>query len=153
DASTEDAEDADGDARGRVAFPEAWDGRASLGLDRLQAAHVRPGTRAPEPEPPGRIPDATESLARRLDRMVLGGRPTLGVVARRGVDQDVAVLRRRHLATGAELLAGLASTAAARAPAADVAQAWHAAAVYERAVGRRLGSARWLAGAPAERGA
>jgi hypothetical protein len=106
-----------------------------------------------EPQPPGRIPDATESLARRLDRMVLGGRPTLGMVARRGVDQDVALLKRRHLATGAELLTALASTAAGRTPVADVAERWHAAAVYERAVGRRLGSARWLAGAPADRGA
>ena len=131
---------------GDLELPSSWGGRANLGLDRLARAHLHPRESPSRRERSHRTPDVVEPLGRRLDRMVLGGRLTLGVAARRGVDQDIAVMRRRHLATGASLLAELATVASDRTPGTALADRWLAATLYEQTVSQRLGAARWLAG-------
>jgi hypothetical protein len=78
--------------------------------------------------------------------MVLCGRLTLGVASRRGVDGDIATMRRRHLATGASLPAELATVASTRSSHLALAERRLAATVCERAVSQQLGAAPWLAG-------
>ena len=129
---------------GGLGLPRPWAGRANLGLDHLTRAHAGPSQPPPATTQRRPSPDVLDPLTRRLDRMVVGGRATMGETARHGVDEDVHLLRRRHLPTAAASLADLAEVAAARTDAAALADRWLAAVTYERAAHRRLSGIRWL---------
>lgn len=133
-------------AGGGLSLPARWNGRANLGFDRLTRAHAERRELVASRSSRRPSPDVLDPLTRRLERMVIGGRMTLGDTARKGVDQDVALLRRRHLRTGAAVLADLADVASARTDAAELADRWLAAITYERAATRRVAGARWLSG-------
>ena len=95
--------------------------------------------------------DPLERLRRRLARAVMGGQSTLGDVAWDSINKDAGLLRRMQLPTAAQLLTKLAVAArlggeksdANERHTDDIAQAWLAAATYERAASRRLARLRW----------
>ena len=137
-----------------AAFPTDWNGVVNLGLDRLAAAHLPAGGPTPIlglPSVPS--PDPVHPLDRRLQRLALGGRPTLAGTATPAVIVDVGRLRRAQLSAGASLLEQLhaavltserGATGEALVPAADsVARAWLAAAVYAEAARRSVTQAVW----------
>src|SRR6185369_8879874 len=68
-----------------LALPEALGGRLDLGFERLprSALGAEP---LPAVTPRHRTPDVLDPLMRRLDRLVIGGRSTLGEPSRRGVE-------------------------------------------------------------------
>ena len=134
------------DEGGGLSLPGAWAGRANLGLDHLTRGNAATSQPAPAIAPRQILPDVLDPLTRRLDRLVIGGRATMGDTSRRGVDQDIALFRRRHLRTAATSLADLASVAAARNDASALAESWLAAVTYERAAHRRISGHRWLEG-------
>jgi hypothetical protein len=128
---------------GDLHLPLAFGGHADLGIDRLSAAFLTPSIVPPIfPELP-ETPDPLLILRRRLRRVVTGGRRTVsapGVQAQ--LRADVAALRRAHLRTGADLLAGLLASAQAGErdlfgrlvlddPAA-LSRAWLTAGIYAR---------------------
>jgi hypothetical protein len=133
-------------AGGGLSLPPRWEGRANLGFDRLTRAHAERREPVATGSTARAAPDVLDPLTRRLERMVIGGRMTLAETARRGVLQDVALLRRRHLRTGAAVLANLAEVASARTDSAVLADRWLAAITYERAASRRVAGARWMSG-------
>ena len=126
-----------------LALPEALGGRLDLGFERLprSALGAEP---PPAVTPRHRTPDVLDPLMRRLDRLVIGGRSTLGEPSRRGVERDLIVLRRRHFPTGAAVLDALSSTAIGRTDQAQLAERWLAAVTYARVAHRRVAAARWL---------
>lgn len=133
-------------AEGGLDLPANWAGRVNIGLDSLTRSQVHAGA-APAVTPRGHsVPDVLDPLARRLERVVVGGRLTMGEAARPSIDREVAVLRRRHLPTAAAVLGDLAARSASRAPSAEVAECWLAAAVYEATAQRRLAVRRWISG-------
>jgi hypothetical protein len=137
-------------------LPSSWRGRINLGLDRLQRSYLAGGSTTPQGSlamAPTRESetDPLERMRRRLARVVIGGRSTLGDAAWDSINKDAGVLRREQLPTAAELLTQLA---AAVRPSGDgaranqgrgdnLARAWLAAATYERAASRRLARLRW----------
>ena len=135
---------ADGDGAG-LALPESLGGRIDLGFERLPRTALRREA-VPEVTPRHRTPDVLDPLMRRLDRLVVGGRSTLGEPSRRGVERDLVVLRRRHFPTGAAVLDALSVTAIGRTDQAQLAERWLAAVTYARVAHRRVAAARWLGG-------
>jgi hypothetical protein len=131
---------------GGLSLPRSWATRANLGLDRLARANAAPHEPAPPIAQRHVLPDVLEPLTRRLDRMVVGGRATMGDTSRRGVGQDIVLFRRRHLPTAAISLADLAVVATTRNDASALADSWLAAVTYERAAHRRISGNRWLVG-------
>ena len=135
---------ADGDGAG-LELPESLGGRIDLGFERLPRTALRREA-VPEVTPRHRTPDVLDPLMRRLDRLVVGGRSTLGEPSRRGVERDLVVLRRRHFPTGAAVLDALSVTAIGRTDQAQLAERWLAAVTYARVAHRRVAAARWLGG-------
>ena len=131
---------------GGLSLPRSWATRANLGLEHLTRANAEPSQPAPAITQRRPLPDVLDSLTRRLDRMVVGGRATMGDTARKGVEHDVVLLRRRHLVTAASSLADLAAVATARNDVSALAVSWLAAVTYERAAQRRISGNRWLVG-------
>lgn len=136
----------------RLAFPDAWHGRANLHYDRLA---VPP---AADPPPLADLPptdddDLLEPLRRRVQRVALGGVGTLPIDALAELDRDAAALADRALRGGAEALRDLGAivhgaartiTGARRAiDRGSFAQAWLRAALYDDAARRRLSLASW----------
>jgi hypothetical protein len=141
------------DGETRLAFPDAWHGRANLHYDAL--AVPAPGDVPPPPRLRiGPIAgDLLEPLRRRVERAALGGLATIPDHARAPIDRDAAALAERALRGGADVLRELAAaaTTAERAMtgarrAIDrprFARAWLRAAVYDDAARRRLAVASW----------
>jgi hypothetical protein len=128
-----------------LALPDALGGHLDLGFERVPRSALR---REPVPAvtPRHRTPDVLDPLVRRLDRVVVGGRSTLGEPSRRGVERDLVTLRRRHFPTGAAVLDALSATAIGRTDQAQLAERWLAAVTYARVAHRRVAAARWLGG-------
>ena len=124
-------------------LPASLTGRASLGLDTLP--RIVGGTRRTVDTPHRRRPaiDPLIPLERRLDRLVLGGRLTLGDPAASAVAAEAGMLRRRQLGTAADALLGLSLTARARGGSDDLAMAWLAADIYRRAARRIFATTAW----------
>jgi len=133
-------------AEGGLDLPANWAGRVNIGLDPLTRNQVHPGAPPVVRSHGHSVPDVLDPLARRLERVVVGGRLTMGDAARPSIDREIAVLRRRHLPTAAAVLSDLAASSVSRAPSADVAERWLAAAIYETTAQRRLAVRRWIAG-------
>ncbi|WP_326557499.1 hypothetical protein [Micromonospora sp. NBC_01796] len=135
-----------------LVLPARWSGRADLGFDRLHRSQVRvdptvPGVAA---GPGGVTGDpALHLLRRQVERVVDGGRAVQALAA-----EDGRRLRGARLDTGAVLLAELRDAAGfrdrdvfGRITADDgsaFAEAWLAAAVYERAASAAFTEASWL---------
>jgi hypothetical protein len=152
------------DGETRLAFPEAWQGRANVHYDRLAvpsptgaqasgAASVATVVAAPAIRARPVAGDLLEPLRRRLERVALGGLVTLPVHALPELERDAAVLADRALRAGADALRGLGAFAATaertmtgERRAVDrggFARAWLRAAVYDDAARRRLAVASW----------
>jgi hypothetical protein len=138
---------------GPLAFPEEWQGRCNLGLDRLVRAHLPEGGSGSAPAPPPASPvecGPLELLRRPLTRVVLGGRRALPSA---GVARECARLREYAMPGAAQLLAGLWRNCVpaerdlgGRLTAPDagpLARAWLAAGTYERAARLRLHRRHW----------
>ncbi len=134
-------------------LPETWGGRVNLGLDELKQAQVD-GAALPFMEwaPPA---DPLEPLRIRLNRGVVGGRVAIaagGHAARR----EAARLRGRLMPTASALVDELQRTAeevprdlrGARLPGApqQLAQAWLAAALFEREATQHRVRRAWAPG-------
>ena len=136
----------------RLAFPDAWHGRANLHYDRLSVpALAGGGVVGLQPaEPPE---DLLAPLRRRVERVVHGGLGTLPTHAMPEIDREAAGLAERALRGGGDLLRELATIAhdAGRAMTGErravdrraFARAWVRAALYEDAARRRLSVASW----------
>ncbi|MFD9129809.1 hypothetical protein, partial [Kitasatospora sp. NPDC059571] len=158
-------------AEATLRLPEAWQGRADLGYDRLQGMHfpsaeelraaaATDGAAAAGPDP---LADSPLWRVRRLVELaVSGGRRAAAESARSGDPRAAAAaLRRTGFHTAAELTAALVAEADRRGrdafgrltdPDADgYATAWLAAALHLTAAERELVRASWGAG-PAETG-
>lgn len=124
-------------------LPDEWRGRVNLGLDRLQPTHLPPPGAPPaasslrEAEAPV---DPLQSLARRLQQILLGGRSAVSAATWGGYKQDEATLRQRHMPTAADLLARLRES-----PPEGLAEAWLAARIYLTAAEAQLQKEAWLA--------
>lgn len=125
----------------RLVLPPEWGDRVCLGLDRLQSAHVVGSTRAPLVEITATTLDPLAPMRRRVHRLALGGRVTLGAAAVRGVEHERALLEKRHLGTASAVLAALVRAALERKQ--DLALAWLTASTYERTATRALRRASW----------
>jgi hypothetical protein len=138
-----------GDGRVRLALPPEWFGRANLGVDALQSAHVPGAERAPvelEPLPPDpAAPDPLAPLSRRLGQALTGGRVTQAEAAWSDIDRDVALLRRRQLPGAAARLEALRAASVRGLPDGRerFALAWMAARVYQVAARSRLARTGW----------
>ncbi|MFF9198358.1 hypothetical protein ACF09L_24395 [Streptomyces sp. NPDC014779] len=147
-------------AAATLRLPEAWQGRADLGYDRLQGEHFPHGTAraaAPGPVPAGPDPLADAPLwrvRRLLETGVAGGRRAVAE-AGRGTDAAAlaARLARAGLGGAADLARALTAEAGRRPrdafgrltdPSADAyARAWLASAVHLAAAERSLVAASW----------
>jgi hypothetical protein len=141
-------EEKPGDARLRL--PDDWGGRAMLGLDRLQAAHVagtspceavvavQESTRA----------DPLLALHRRVQRLALGGARSLPPSALPELLREGADVARRMMPAAAAILraiVGAVESPARSLERADaLARAWLAASTYEHRARREIESATWL---------
>jgi hypothetical protein len=126
----------------RLSLPEDWVGRVCLGLDQLQAAHVV-GAKA-EHAAMRRAEaacDPLEPLRRRIRRMALGGRGTIGPSAMPGIERECTELAKRHMTTAGAILNGLARAALRKD--ADIALAWLQAAAFDEAATRAIRRAAW----------
>ncbi|MGW3651222.1 hypothetical protein [Streptomyces sp. NPDC000878] len=141
-------------------LPSEWLGRADLGYDRIQGAHLPPPDAGPPaealtPSPPDPLADSPLWRVRRLVELaVAGGRGAVAEPARSGdPGRDGASLRRTGFHSAADLAAAL--TAAADRRTRDVfgrldeadpdryASAWLAAAVHLASTERALVQATW----------
>lgn len=143
----------------QLRLPEAWHGRCNVALDRLQRSQL---SRAePDAVSAPRTPrkpaiDPLAQVRRRVERAVLGGAATLPPGAAGEIAREVALLKRRQLAAGAQLLDRLARSAqwtrqdrfGTREPVdpGSFALAWLAIATYERAAREWLERETWLPG-------
>ena len=85
--------------------------------------------------------DPLAPVRRRLERLVLGGRGTLGAAALRSVEHERAALEKRQLGTASTVLHDLAGAALDRTR--DLALAWLVTSTYERTATRELRRAAW----------
>lgn len=132
----------------QLRMPARWAGRVNLGLDQL------PGRAEPAlvPSPlPNAGDDPLAALRRILRRVVLGGRQV--VAGSRTLARETTALRTKQLATAADLLDELATSARETrttpldeqvpVPPDRFARAWLAAMTYDRTVRTHLARARW----------
>ncbi|HYW25846.1 MAG TPA: hypothetical protein VE953_16860 [Terriglobales bacterium] len=131
-----------------LALPADWLGRANLGVDVLQSAHVARAQRAPVELPSLAVvaaPDPLDPLARRLGQALTGGRVTQAESAWADIDRDAALLRRRHLPGAAARLEALRAASLRGVPDARrrFALAWTAARAYHVAARNRLSRTGW----------
>jgi SWIM zinc finger len=139
---------APGDQAPALALPAEWLGRANLGVDVLQSAHVTRGERAPVELPvplAAAAPDPLDPLARRLGQALTGGRVTQAESAWADIDRDAALLRRRQLPGAAARLETMRAASLRGVPDARrrFALAWTAARTYQVAARDRLGRTSW----------
>jgi hypothetical protein len=140
---------APGEADGpTLALPPEWTGRANLGVDALQSAHVAGAGPGPVELPDAgqaALPDPLDPLARRLGQALTGGRVTQGETAWAGIDRDAALLRRRHLPGAAQRLEELRAAALRGQPGGRerFALAWTAAWTYHVGARNRLSRTSW----------
>jgi hypothetical protein len=137
-----------GDEAPALVLPAEWLGRANLGVDVLQSAHVAGGERAPVELPVLAVaasPDPLDPLARRLGQALTGGRVTQAESAWADIDRDAALLRRRQLPGAAARLEALRAASLRGAPDARrrFALAWTAARTYHVAARNRLSRTTW----------
>jgi hypothetical protein len=131
-----------------LVLPAEWLGRANLGVDVLQSAHVAGGERAPVELPVQAVapaPDPLDPLSRRLGQALTGGRVTQAEGAWADIDRDAALLRRRQLPGAAARLEALRAASLRGAPDARrrFALAWTAARTYHVAARNRLSRTGW----------
>ena len=131
-----------------LVLPPEWLGRANLGVDVLQSAHVAGAERAPVELPvvaAAAAPDPLDPLARRLGQALTGGRVTQAETAWADIDRDAALLRRRHLPAAAARLEALRASSLRGVPDARhrFALAWTAARTYQVAARNRLSRTTW----------
>lgn len=131
-----------------LVLPAEWLGRANLGVDVLQSAHVTGGERAPVELPvlaAAASPDPLDPLARRLGQALTGGRVTQAESAWADIDRDAALLRRRQLPGAAARLEALRAASLRGVPDARrrFALAWTAARTYHVAARNRLSRTTW----------
>jgi hypothetical protein len=134
-----------------LTLPPEWAGRANLGVDALQSAHVAGAGPGPLelPDAGGAAPpDPLDPLARRLGQALTGGRVTQGETAWAGIDRDAALLRRRHLPGAAQRLEELRAASLRGVPDGRerFALAWTAAWTYQVAARNRLSRTSWSVG-------
>ncbi|NEC89950.1 SWIM zinc finger family protein [Streptomyces sp. SID12501] len=142
-------------------LPPEWLGRADLGYDRIQGAHLpppdvgQPAAEALTGSPPDPLADSPLWRVRRLVELaVAGGRRAVAEPARSGdLGRDTASLRRTGFRTAADLAAALSAAADRRtrdvfgrldeADPDHYASAWLAAAVHLASTERVLVQATW----------
>jgi len=145
-----------GEDRPTLRLPESWSGRCNVGLDRLARSYFSSAEREVVALSLADVPDPLEALRRRLLRMALGGRSTLGAGTVAMVEHDAALLERRMMPRAAASLRALgeaacaaerSATGARRAgDAGALANAWADAFARERASTRFLRRASWGVG-------
>lgn len=124
---------------GGPALPDAWAGRAALGLDRLQALHLgAAGRPVLALEAPETTADPFEPLRVRLERLVLGGRSVLTPTATRHALQAADALEARLAPTAAAALRALVA-----GPAEARGRVFAAAHRHLRAADRSLTVSAW----------
>lgn len=143
----------DDDSAIRLTLPDEWGTVCNIGLDRLQRAAIEGVTPHPHRIEDVVSPDPFESLRRRLQRVVLGGRGTLSAGVAQEVSREAGRLRLRMCTTGADLLRDLATKALDTGRAVDgrrlgadpdaLARAWVAAALWERVAALALVQSTW----------
>jgi len=131
-----------------LALPPDWLGRANLGVDVLQSAHVAGGERGPVElpvQPAAAAPDPLDPLARRLGQALTGGRVTQAESAWADIDRDASLLRRRQLPGAADRLEALRAASLRGVPDARrrFALAWTATRTYHVAARNRLSRTSW----------
>jgi hypothetical protein len=139
-------------------LPAGWKGRCNLGLDVIQASHLRGLLGRPVEVRTGATevarPDPLAPIRRRWQRLALGGRPTLPPEAQAALEREARWLEQRMLRTGAQLLRDLLGGALAgertltgerrRVDPASLARAYLAAGLYQRACAHHLEEQSWL---------
>jgi hypothetical protein len=129
----------------RLRLPAEWNARANLGLDTLQPVHLGlsagPGVVAERDAASAAAFDPLVAFKRRLEQVLLGGRPAISPAAWSGFDHDEDALRRTQLPTAALLLHRLRE-----APTGALAEAWLAARTYLAAAEAHLQRDAWARG-------
>jgi hypothetical protein len=131
-----------------LVLPAEWLGRANLGVDVLQSAHLAGAERGPVELPVQAVaatPDPLDPLSRRLGQALTGGRVTQAESAWADIDRDAALLRRRQLPGAAARLEALRAASLRGVPDARrrFALAWTAARTYHVAARNRLSRTGW----------
>jgi hypothetical protein len=131
-----------------LVLPAEWSGRANLGVDVLQSAHLAGAERGPVELPVQAVaaaPDPLDPLSRRLGQALTGGRVTQAESAWADIDRDAALLRRRQLPGAAARLEALRAASLRGVPDARrrFALAWTAARTYHVAARNRLSRTGW----------
>jgi hypothetical protein len=132
-----------------LTLPPELLGRANLGVDVLQSAHLSGAERAavelPAASAAAPAPDPLDPLARRLGQALTGGRVTQAESAWADIDRDAALLRRRQLGGAAMRLEALRAASLRGVPDARhrFALAWTAARTYQMAARNRLSRTSW----------
>jgi hypothetical protein len=117
--------------------PDTWASVCNVGFDRLQSSHVQRGLPAPRGETPA-LPDPLANIQRWLVRLLLGGRMSLPQAAHAHVRKDSALLSRAMMPEASARLRTLGDFVCGRGADSDVATAWAAAVLFERAARRVL---------------
>lgn len=120
----------------RLALPEIFGGRACLGLDRLQSAHLsgRASPLSQVPEAPA-VLDPLARARRRLERVVVGGARTITPGAAKAMDDERRELLAWSMPRGAALLERFSTAMSNRT---DMAHAFLALALYDSVTRRAL---------------
>jgi hypothetical protein len=132
----------------RLRLPPEWLGRANLGVDALQSAHLTGAERAAVELPAGSgsaPPDPLDAVGRRLGQALTGGRATQAETAWADIDREAALLRRRQMGGAAARLEALRAASVRGLPDGRrrFALAWAAARTYQVVARNRLSRTGW----------